>query len=408
MVAEIVDELITGRALVFGSLPPEGRDLDLLVRPEEEARLSQGLRDADFTSHGATWVRFEACTAMVVDLVPVSEWGLPAAEEEDLFAQARQIGRLQHLVRPAPHHLLLIVARRIARGTPLDQKRRGYIEAALSEDARAWERAQRCAPSWRATQALTSLRSSFERRDAESTRNGAGRLHAFLSRRRRRGAVVAISGLDGAGKSSQAEALIRALDRLGIDAVTEWTRLTRNRSLDLIARPVKWVLRRVGSRRRTAEPSIEREAEADPGRALRGRSALVTHIWTGIVAVANALTQRRATAGHLRRGCVVVCDRYTLDSAVHLRWLYGLDRSFGFQTAVVRRLSPTPVCSFFLDVPPEIAFDRKPDFDLEELKAQASLYQALYPTVGAIRIDGELPREEICALIASEVWRALN
>ena len=61
-------------------------------------------------------MRFAQCTAEPVDVVPAGEWGLPPAEEEALFAEARTLEGLERLARPAPHHALLILARRLARG----------------------------------------------------------------------------------------------------------------------------------------------------------------------------------------------------------------------------------------------------------------------------------------------------
>jgi thymidylate kinase len=427
VVAEIVDGLIGDRVLIFGSLPPEGRDLDLLVRPAEALSLRDGLEDAGFVKKGDALARFSGGSATGIDLVPSADWGLPEDETRAMFRDALPVGSFHNLVRPAPHHVLLIVARRVVHGGgELDRKRRGYIERALGEDPGAWERAAERARAWGATRALELLRSSYERsrpmalkdraraiaeelerRGASSARAGVLALRSSLGRGKHHGAVIAISGLDGAGKSSQASALVDALEALGVDAATEWTRITRNKSLDLFAGPVKWVLRLF--RRSGAPPPVTSDVDEpfDAGREFRKRSPFVTQIWTVIVAVTNALTQRRVTRPHLRAGRVVVCDRYVLDSAVHLRWLYGEDRAFTLQTALVRWLSPKPLKAFFLDIDPEVAYARKPDFDPHELAAQADLYRRLHPSFSAHRIDGEGDGSEIAAEIAREVWLAL-
>ena len=428
MVAELVDGLVGGRALVFGSLPPEGRDLDLLVRPAEEWSLATGLEDAGFVQKEEAWARFADRGAEGIDLVPATDWGLPEGESAALFDDALPIEPFRNLVRPAPHHVLLIVARRVAHGGGgLDAKRRAYVERALSEDPNAWERAAEHAPAWGAARALQLLRTSYlssrpmslkertsaiaeenESRGASTARATALALRSSVGGSKRRGAVVAISGLDGAGKSSQAAALVNALQALDVDAATEWTRITRNRSLDMFAGPVKWVLRLFG-RGDTPPPETRSTDEPfDAGREFRKRSPFVTQIWTVIVAVTNALTQRKVTRPHLRAGRVVVCDRYVLDSAVHLRWLYGEDRRFSFQTALVRWLSPRPLKVFFLDIDPEIAYARKPDFDLDELTAQAALYRRLHPSFSAHRIDGQRNPADIAAEIARGVWLSLG
>jgi thymidylate kinase len=427
VVAELVDGLIGERALVFGSLPPEGRDLDLLVRPGEERAISEGLAGEAFVSKGIARARFADCSAAGVDLVPATDWALPEREVARLFDDAFPIVGFRNLVRPAPHHVLLIVARRVLHGDGvLDAKRRRYVETALGEDPSAWNVAMQHAPAWGASAALGLLKECYEgargmslkdraeaiaeemrARGAQGGRAIALGIRSAATKGGHKGAVVAISGLDGAGKSSQATALVTALEALGIDAATEWTRITRNRSLDVFAAPVKWVLKLFGRKEMPPEVSDEDEPY-DAGREFRRKSPFVTQIWTVVVAVTNALTQRRVTRAHLKAGRVVVCDRYVLDSAVHLRWLYGADRKFSFQTALVRWLSPKPVRSFFLDIDPEVAYERKPDFDLDELTDQAALYRRLHPEFDARRIDGTADKNEICAEIAREVWLALD
>jgi thymidylate kinase len=103
----------------------------------------------------------------------------------------------------------------------------------------------------------------------------------------------------------------------------------------------------------------------------------------------------------------VVCDRFTLDSVVHMRYAYGEHRSFRLQEALIRALSPRPRRSYFLDVPPEVASTRKQDFPLEENATRARLYSEERPRFGAVVLDGERPREDLCAEIAADVWGLL-
>jgi thymidylate kinase len=138
---------------------------------------------------------------------------------------------------------------------------------------------------------------------------------------------------------------------------------------------------------------------------VRERSGVLTNAWTLVIAFANAVSQRRLTHRHLRAGRFVVCDRYTLDSVVALRALYGPRRRFRLQRALIGGLSPTPVCAFFLDVPAEVAWERKGEAGVEALARQRALYQEEHTRLGVRRLDGTRPREELCAEIAREVWR---
>ncbi len=394
MSADLVDGLVAERVLVFGSLPPEARDLDLLVRPAEEAAIAAGLEAEGFVRRGREWARFRDCGVEAVELVPVARWQLPADELEALYAQARPLPGREQLVRPAPEHAVLILARRLARaGGALDAKRRRRLEQALQDSPDAWDLATARAPAWGAPKALAALRHAYETGEP---------VRARRLQRRRRGHVVSLSGIDGSGKTSQAAALRATLERLGYETETVWTRLSYNPSLELVAYPVKAVIRFARRLPRTDEPA------ADPAKEVRRRSAVLSHGWAAVVAVANGITQRRETRRHLRKGRVVICDRYSLDSAVHLRYRYGEHRRFRLQAALVRALSPRPVRAFLLDVPAETGFSRKAEqYDLGQLTRQVRLYREEHDRLGVHRLDGERPREELCAEIAREVWLAL-
>jgi thymidylate kinase len=223
--------------------------------------------------------------------------------------------------------------------------------------------------------------------------------------------VVALSGIDGSGKSSQVEALKTTLERLGFGVETVWTRITINPSLAVIAAPVKKLLRAptrpASSGPVSRAPGFGTEA-ADPARALRLRRPLVNQTWLMVVAVVNALAQWRAVTPHLLRGRIVICDRYTLDSAAHLRYKYGPERSFRAQARVVKWISPRPVRSFLLDVPGEVAHARKPEkYTADELEVMARLYREEAEWLRVQRLDGIRPPDQLSAEIAASVWEAL-
>ena len=228
--------------------------------------------------------------------------------------------------------------------------------------------------------------------------------------------LIAFSGLDGAGKSSQAEALEHTLRRLGFDVAIEWTRLEwttlweGSAVLDRISGPVKRMLRLLTRSPIDAPRTVAYgQAPADAAAELRERSALITHAWVLVVILVHAAAQRRAVLPPLRAGKVVICDRYTLDAAVHLRERYGLQRRFRYQTRLLEWLSPRPIRSYLVDVPASVALERKPEqFDLDQLTRQATLYRELATRLGVRRVDGTRSRENLCGEIAYDVWSALR
>ena len=437
--AEQLDAQIARAVLVSGSPPPEGRDLDLLVRPEEEAALSRWLREQGFLHEGPEWVRFRGCSVESLDLLGLAGWGLPDIAVKRLFADARPIDGLRNLMRPGPGHVLVLLAQRVAGGDGrLTSKESKRLERALAEDGDAWAVAAAEAPHWRATHAVTALEAAYTARRPLSLAEraaalaegpyAAGRTRrraqarawlaavALPSRGRSRSPLITFSGVDGSGKTSQIDALKHVLERLGFDVAEEyvrieWMTLTGNRTLALVAAPAKSLIA-LGARsraRKSARVAGEEPTSVDPGRELRRRSGLVANAWVLLVALAHARVQRRATRRHLKAGRVVVCDRYTLDARVYLRYEYGEARRFEPQTWLLRRLSPTPLRSFYLDVPPETALARKTEqYGLAELEVLTRLYRGEYRTLGAQRLDGQRKPDELCAEIATDVWRAIR
>jgi len=408
--ARAADKLLREPALVIGSAPPDARDLDLLVRAGARDELAAALRADGFEDLAGMLVRLAECGCEAVELIPAEDWGLPAEELDALFGEGVPLAGHQRLLLPAPHHVLLILARRYVtdlRGV-LDEKRRARVASATEADPGAWKTAAARAGAWGARDALERLRGAYE--------DGREPPLALRARRRlrrpRRGTLVTLSGLDGSGKSSQAEALQKALDVLGYDAVVVWTSLVAHPALGAAGEPVKRLLRRL---RRVSPPSAAegwaQPADApssDPGRALRQRSAVLTQVWATYVALVNAWWQARATTPQLARGRVVICDRWTLDSKVQMRYQYGAERGFGFQARLVRLLSPRPARAFLLDISAGEAVRRKPEYTLEQNERRRSLYLADHVRLGVDRLDGERPQDELCAEIARAVAKTLE
>ena len=443
--ARIIDARLEGRALMLGPLPPEGRDLDLVVRGPEREAAASALAAEGFLPRGPRmtprrrwveqWARFRGDSAFSVDLNPAERLGLPDPELAALFDEAHPLDGMVHIARPAPHHVLLLAARRLARHGVLDAKRRARIERALVEDPGAWKVAWERAPQWGLHPALPLLQATYEtgaavprfaraRAVASLLRAGGGGLWGEVLARRvrsklpRRTRVVSLSGLDGAGKSSQTKALQRTLEALGVDVIVDWMPLghsPRYRTIRLLRSSANAALRLVKRVRgpKGSPPGGEAAAAnvkpTSPAKALRQRSDAVTHCWATVVALHQALQHRKTTLRHLGSGKVVVFDRYTLDAAAQLRYFYGSHHGFRFQKWLVQRVSPKARRSYFLEVRPETAFARKEHhYDFEGLRKHAELYAEEAPSLPIVRLDGERPREELSEQIGREVWEAVG
>ncbi len=425
--AALLDAHGRGTLLVVGSEPPRGRDLDLLVPDAGLDELERALVAAGFERHGREWARFAGPRVELVELTPASSWGLPGAVLDALLTDAEPIEPYGRLHRPAPADGLLVLARRrLGVHGPVADKHRRRIAAIEAADPLAWEAAAARSAAWNVSGALAALCAARRSgRAPAGLRARAAAEEARAQRRSRpavlvaaaravapsppRGAVIAVSGIDGAGKSTQAAGLVLTLSDLGHEATVQWSRITYDPALRWIGAAPKRLLGRLAGR---SVHDAEGDADEDPGTAvagvLRERVAAADHAWALTVAVVHALGQRRALRPHLRAGRIVVRDRYVLDATVQLIESYGVRRDVRLQAAVLRRACPVPVLAFWLDVDPGEAYRRKPEeYTAGELAGHRRRYRAAYSALGVERVDASQDPEDVATDLARRVWRRL-
>lgn len=406
-VASIIESAAAGRVLVVGSVPPAGRDWDLLVAEADHDAVKAALAGAGFLTIGERCVRQSGDSPDVVELQRAGDWRLPPTELERLFADALSLDGRERLCVPAPADRLLILAGKLPR-TPgfLEQKHRERIRSTLSEDPNAFELARQRAPAW-------GLAKQVRRLEARSARPARGRrLPSFLARPRR-GAIIALSGLDGVGKSTQTEALRDALAALGYEPEVVWTPIGQSDALRRFASAIKHMLSRLpvgslaGARGEAAESHILSRTE--PGTPAFGPAKrIASHIWATATTLANAIAFRRAARGTRRRGRVVIFDRYVLDTVVELRFRYVPDGRLRFQEALVRAITPVPDRAYLLDLPPEVAHRRKPDWSLDQTRLRAGLYDRAQAELGVHRVDASVAADEIAREILGDVLGSIT
>lgn len=226
------------------------------------------------------------------------------------------------------------------------------------------------------------------------------RLAASRSRLRPR-LVVAVSGVDGSGKSTLIELIMRNLEQAGIPVGRVWARPggTMPQLLSGLASGVKKLL---GQEPSWASSRTARGASAGE---LTSRRGIVGWTWTMLVTLSFLLHVRRQ---HLTGRGILLYDRHLLDALVHLEFVYkGVD--LGLHRAVVRRAMPKPALSVYLDVPAEVAMIRSSlrteepgDVYSEEyaVRRQLESYEANRGEVeGLRRLDGTRPADELAAVV---------
>jgi thymidylate kinase len=237
---------------------------------------------------------------------------------------------------------------------------------------------------------LLSGRRSGRPRRAPVKLRGALARRAAKRLLRRRGARVglALSGVDGSGKSTVGRLVLRDLERLGVPASTVWTRPgLRIAWLEPIARSAKRVMRE------DAEPGVLRVA-ADPDRTLRSRRGPLGWTWATLVTASFVRdVRRRSMAAH----GVIVYDRHLLDALVTLSFAYrGVD--LRAHRRLVRRRMPPAAASFYLEAPAELAVARKPGDAIGEaaVRRQLERYAAELETMpDVVVLDASRPAEEL-------------
>lgn len=431
---KLIEAALDERVVIFGSLPPGGRDIDIVAPAEQVAAIERALRAEGFRRVGGSLIRFSACDAEAVELVPVSSWGLPPAAARELFEAAIPLEGHTYLCRPAAADAMLIAARRLNRERPAEPAKAAWRFAAAREEHRgAIESARRRAGAWGVEGALGALELGEaklallprglglygERRQRGSgpLRSLAGVARQLAPARPRRGGLIALSGLDGSGKSTQAEALARTLSRLGFDARVEWISMANPRWLSRVLALPRLLLRGPASRRRRSTPSAAAELNErnqvlarwgpEPVRDAVLDDPRLTMAWSLVVALRVALRTGLVLRSEIWRGRVVVCDRYALDAWTYMRYHFPAAPTLRPQLALITLLSPRPLRAYVLLVDPRIATGRKPDFDAPENERRRTYYEEVIDRLGVTRLDGSRPPGEICARIAAEALEAL-
>jgi O-antigen/teichoic acid export membrane protein/thymidylate kinase len=220
----------------------------------------------------------------------------------------------------------------------------------------------------------------------------------------RRGIVVALGGVDSAGKSTQRDLLLQALRDQGWTPVSIWARLGYSPGLKALKRAAAVVT----GRRKHARGEEKAEAPGRyPRRAETLRGGFRRRLWL-TAALLDLLWVYGILVPLLRAlGRAVVCDRYLLDCLVDLRVNFPDDRPF--LCRLLRRVAARPDAAFCLIVPPDVSAQRargagKFNWESREhLEKRRQAYADLCGTLEVTVLDGERPVDEIAGSIRAGI-----
>ncbi len=212
----------------------------------------------------------------------------------------------------------------------------------------------------------------------------------------RKPGILTLSGLDGTGKSSQAEKLLERLSAEGMRAGAIW-----NRWKPCLTLPVVKLARRSLSpvkEARTADYSNFTQAKKNKMKSPFKRKIWQTMVWSEY---SMQVRFRLLTHGWPFRG--MICDRYVYDTLVDMAVNFSISPQELESLCVnpLLELFPVPVQAILIDIDPETGARRKDDgTPVGYLSDRRELYLAMAKITGAIVIDGTKTINEI----SEEIW----
>ena len=222
--------------------------------------------------------------------------------------------------------------------------------------------------------------------------------------RPQRSMLVSISGLDGSGKSAQAQALTDIFELTEIKGSYYWNRVGCS--------PFTRTLSRINALfSRGDAPGTSADTPRERGD-LGSRNGAIQAVWTwaNVIDLAVRYTFRvrlPLLKGMFGFGKVIVADRYVLDAEAEIRSrLARPGIATRLALAFLRSVSPRPHLAYLLDVPVEVAQERHElpvtEGTLTEYRAQ---FMALAPNINAHIVDGTRSITEIGDGITAEVLK---
>ena len=216
----------------------------------------------------------------------------------------------------------------------------------------------------------------------------------------KRSHLIVLTGIDGSGKTTQAQLLVATLKHAGIHVTYVWTRWEQ-----ILVKPLtrKW------------KSNLKKDTGYSDGRAKENKqkkqqllsNPFFRWVWLGLFFVDYGLQILVKVRLRLLRKGLLISDRMFYDSLIdqvinlgnNTEWLLdNLDSPW------MKIVFPTPDMVLYIDCPEDIAFSRKDDApDIEYLADRRELYKYLAEKYRWFCIDGTLPVNEIASQIKNMI-----
>ena len=204
------------------------------------------------------------------------------------------------------------------------------------------------------------------------------------SRQTDRANLASFSGIDGAGKSTQIDALRARLEADGrkVVVIRFWDDIA---SLTRIREGAGHTIFKGDKGVGTPSAPIERRDKNVSSWAMTGVRLFIYFI--------DAVSVRGAVKRALRSGAdLVIFDRYIYDELANLTLGNPAMRAYA---RLIMTLVPRPNISYVLDADPLMARARKPEYPLEFLCTNRQSYETLCDLIGGMTVIAAMPVEDV-------------
>lgn len=201
--------------------------------------------------------------------------------------------------------------------------------------------------------------------------------------------IVSFSGIDGAGKSTQINALKSRCEEMGLRAAVMpfWEKVAQ----------LKHIRAAAGSAIFRGDQGVGSPLNPIHRKDKNMRSFPLTIVRLFLYLVDGLATRNAVKRALSSNSDLVIFDRYIYDELANLKLSHPLIRSY---VRLILRLAPKPDLSYILDADPVQARARKPEYPLEFLMSHRESYLELSKLADEIKIVLGLEIKEVGDIIA--------
>lgn len=204
--------------------------------------------------------------------------------------------------------------------------------------------------------------------------------------------LICFMGIDGSGKTTLAKRINEKLKKRGVNSQYLYGRV-----VPIVSRFLMWIGRKYLLKRRK-EDIFHNYSNYTRQKRKIFKNKFISKIYKWSIMFDQVTQINLKIIPRLAVGNVVICDRYVFDTVVTD---IGVDLNYSNSDVInlinkLFRIVPKPDITFLIDVPEEIAYQRKNDIPhLSYLSERRKLYLIVGKSLGVITLDGSKSIDEV-------------